>query len=99
MKTSQFAVHPIYPMLLGPLGDTAADAGYDILLLSTPSDKDIGRLADAVNRRRVDGLVLPAAGPNDRIVKELSGLRFPTVIIGHREKGPLPWVGSTHDIA
>jgi LacI family transcriptional regulator len=99
MQTSQFAVHPIYPMLLGALGDAAADAGYDILLLSIPSAKELGRLADAVNRRRVDGVVLPAASPNDPVISELSGLKFPTVIIGHREKGTMPWVDSTHDIA
>lgn len=100
LPASQFAMHPVYPTLLGALGDVAAEAGYDILLLSIPSPKQIGRLTDAVNRHRVDGIVLPAAGPNDPFVKELSRLEFPTVIIGHREKSSrIPWVDSAHDVA
>jgi LacI family transcriptional regulator len=100
MHTSQLAVHPVYPILLGALGDAAADSGYDILLLSIPSLKEVSRLTDAVNRRRVDGIVLPAAGPDDPFIKELSNLKFPTVIIGHREKsGRMPWVDSAHDVA
>jgi LacI family transcriptional regulator len=87
-------------MLLGALGDAAAESGYDILLLSIPSMREISRLTDAVKRRRVDGIVLPAAGPNDPFIKELSNLKFPTVIIGHRERsGGMPWVDSAHDVA
>lgn len=100
LPASQFAMHPVYPMLLGALGDAAAESGYDILLLSIPSAEQIGRLTDAVNRGRVDGIVLPAAGPNDPFIKELSDLKFPTVVIGHREKSSgIPWVDSAHDVA
>ena len=100
LQASQFAMHPVYPTLLGALGDAAAESGYDILLLSIPSTNEIGRLTDAVNKRRVDGIVLPAAGPNDPFLRALSDLKFPTVIIGHREKaGGTPWVDSAHDVA
>jgi len=97
---SEFVMKPVYPALLGGLGDAAEGAGYDILLLTIPTADELGRLTDAVQRHRVDGIVLPAAGPQDPLVKRMIELKFPTVIIGHRGRsGGIPWVDAAHDVA
>ncbi|HVX47713.1 MAG TPA: LacI family DNA-binding transcriptional regulator [Mycobacteriales bacterium] len=95
---SQLVTRPVYPALLGGLGDAAEESGYDILLLTIPDTRNIRRLEDAVSQQRIDGVVLPAAGPRDPMVKRLTQLGFPTVVIGHRATG-LPWVDSAHDVA
>lgn len=91
---------PVHMGLLSGLGDAAELAGYDLLLLNIASSKAISRLTDAVQRRRVDGVVLPAAGPNDQLLRSLAGLDFPIVVIGHRTRAPgIPWADSSHDVA
>jgi LacI family transcriptional regulator len=97
---SEFVMRPVYPGLLGGLGDGAEQAGYDLMLLSVPSVQHLSRLTAAINRRRVDGIVLPAAGRDDPSLRELARLGFPTVVIGHRGRaGNIPWVDSSHDQA
>jgi LacI family transcriptional regulator len=97
---SEFVMNPVYPALLGSIGDAAEIAGYEILLLSVPSFDEMARLSDPVHRRRVDGVVLPAAGPGDPLIREVVALGVPAVVIGHRGRaGRLPWVDSSHDVA
>jgi LacI family transcriptional regulator len=97
---SEFVMNPVYPALVGSVGDEAEGAGYDILLLSVPNADQVGRMTDAVRRGRVDGVVLPAAGPRDPSVREIAKLGFPAVVIGHRSRARgIPWVDSTHDVA
>jgi LacI family transcriptional regulator len=97
---SEFVTRPVYPALLGGLGDAAESAGYDLMLISVPGADQVSRLTSATNRRRVDGIVLPAAGPRDPSLRELAGLGFPTVVIGHRGRaGNVPWVDASHDQA
>ena len=97
---SEFVMEPVYPALLGGLGDAAEAAGYDLMLLSVPGAGHVDRLTAAINRRRVDGIVLPAAGRGDPSVRALAALRFPAVVIGHRGRtGGIPWVDSSHDKA
>jgi LacI family transcriptional regulator len=97
---SEFVMKPAYPALLGGLGDAAEEAGYDILLLTIPTADALGRLTDAVQQHRVDGIVLPAAGPQDPLVKRMIELKYPSVIIGHRGRsGGIPWVDASHDVA
>jgi LacI family transcriptional regulator len=97
---SEFVTRPAYPALLGGLGDAAESAGYDLMLISVPSTDQVGRLTAAINRRRVDGIVLPAAGRHDPSLRELATLGFPTVVIGHRGRaGGIPWVDASHDRA
>jgi LacI family transcriptional regulator len=99
-RASELVTRPVYPALLGGLGDAAESAGYDLMLLSVPGARQVGRLTAAVDRRRVDGIVLPAAGRGDPSVRELARLGFPAVVIGHRGRtGNLPWVDSSHDVA
>jgi LacI family transcriptional regulator len=99
-RASELETRPDIPALLGSIGDTAARSGYDILLISVPSAAEVGRIANAVSRQRIDGLVLPAAGPRDPSVREVVDLGFPAVIIGHRGRaGGLPWVDASHDSA
>jgi LacI family transcriptional regulator len=97
---SEFVMKPVYPALLGGLGDAAETAGYDLLLLSVPDAGEVHRLTAAINRRRVDGIVLPAAGRGDPSVRALAALGFPAVVIGHRGRARnIPWVDSSHDQA
>jgi LacI family transcriptional regulator len=97
---SEFVMKPVYPALLGGLGDAAETAGYDLLLLSVPDAGQVDRLTAAISRRRVDGIVLPAASRGDPSVRALAAARFPAVVIGHRGRaGNIPWVDSSHDQA
>jgi LacI family transcriptional regulator len=91
---------PVHVGLLSGFGDVAEAGGYDLLLLNIASSKAISRLTDAVQRGRVDGVVLPAAAPNDQLLRALTGLDFPTVVIGHRTRATgVPWADSSHDVA
>jgi LacI family transcriptional regulator len=99
LHASEVVMHPIYPALLGALGDAAEQAGYDILLL-TMSGRQPAHVRDTVLRRRVDGVVMPAAGARDPMLRQLTGLGAPVVLIGHRSRLPtVGWVDCTHDAA
>lgn len=98
--TSELVLHPIYPLLLGALGDAAEAAGYDVMLLNVSSPENVGRLLDVISRRRVDGVVLPASGAHDPLVRKLLPLGTPVVVIGHRVRADgVGWVDSSHDVA
>ncbi len=99
LHASEVVMHPIYPELLGALGDAAEQAGYDVLLLTMSGDQS-AHVRDTVARRRVDGIVMPAAGPRDPLLRRLTGLGAPVVLIGHRTRLPgVGWVDCTHDRA
>jgi LacI family transcriptional regulator len=99
LHASEVVMHPVYPALLGALGDAAERAGYDILLLTMSSQK-VAHVVDTVVRRRVDGVVLPAAGSRDPLIKQLTAIGAPTVLIGHRSTlSSVGWVDCTHDDA
>jgi LacI family transcriptional regulator len=99
LHASEVVMHPVYPALLGALGDAAEQAGYDLLLL-TMSDRQSAHVRDTVVRRRVDGVVMPAAGARDPLLRRLTGLGAPVVLIGHRSRLPdVGWVDCTHDVA
>ncbi|MFF5293996.1 LacI family DNA-binding transcriptional regulator [Paractinoplanes globisporus] len=99
LHASEVVMHPIYPELLGALGDAAERAGYDILLLTMSRDQP-AHVRDTVVRRRVDGVVMPAAGPRDPLLRQLTDLGAPVVLIGHRSRLPsVGWVDCTHDTA
>jgi LacI family transcriptional regulator len=100
LHVSAVVMHPVYPALLGALCDAAEGSGYDVMLLTVSSPDRVGHLIDAVLRRRVDGVVLPAAGPRDRLIHELRAVGAPTVVIGHRTTvDGVGWVDCTHDKA
>jgi LacI family transcriptional regulator len=100
LHPSEVVMHPVYPALLGALGDAAEDFGYDVMLLTVSSPDRIDHLLDTVTRRRVDGVILPAAGARDPLVRELTRVGAPTVLIGHRSTAAdVGWVDCTHDQA
>jgi LacI family transcriptional regulator len=88
----------VYPALLGSIADTAQQAGYDLMLISMPVAEGVGRVTSAVRRHRIDGVILPAAGRHDALLRSVLGLDVPAVVIGHRSS-TLPWVDSSHDQA
>jgi LacI family transcriptional regulator len=100
LHASEVVMHPIYPALLAGLGDAAEERAYDLMLLSASSLESVEHLRDTIRRRRVDGVVLPAAGPRDRLLHDVLTSGVPTVLIGHRDRHPqVGWVDSTHDAA
>lgn len=100
LHASEVVMHPVYPALLGAFCDSAESAEYDVMLLTVPSPDRIGHLIDAVQRRKVDGVVLPAAGPRDPLVHAMAKIGTPTVVMGQRSRVPgVCWVDCTHDRA
>jgi LacI family transcriptional regulator len=97
-EISQVILHPVYPALLGAIGDAAAERGHAVLLATTSGH--LTQTVDVLTRHGVDGVVLPAAGPDDPLLPALAQLRTPTVLIGHRSDDALfRWVDSDHDAA
>jgi len=100
VEMSQIVIHPVYPQLLAAIGDAANEHGHAVLLATTPSHDKIDQMVDVLARHRVEGVILPAAGPDDPLIQALAGLEAPTVLIGHRSEDPrLRWVDSDHDVA
>jgi LacI family transcriptional regulator len=91
-------LHPVYPALLGAIGDAAAERGYAVLLASTSGH--LSQAIEVLSRHRVHGVILPAAGPDDPLLPALAELGAATVLIGHRrEDMQFRWVDSDHDVA
>lgn len=100
LQASEMVLHHTYPELLGAIGDAADAAGHDLLLISITSPDRLDRAVDALVRRRVDGVVLPAAGPRDGVRAALVRAGIPCVTIGHRATAAGSWwVDTTHDLA
>jgi LacI family transcriptional regulator len=100
VEISQIVLHPIYPALLGAIGDAAAERGHAVLLATTSSGGQLSQTIDVLTRHRVDGVVLPAAGPDDPLIPALADLEAYTVLIGHRtDNARMRWVDSDHDVA
>jgi LacI family transcriptional regulator len=100
LHVSEVVMHPIYPALLGALGDAAEMAGYDVMLHAVSSPERADHLLDRVRHRRLDGVVLPAAGTRDPLIRLLGEADVPTVLIGHRSRSrAVAWVDCTHDLA
>jgi LacI family transcriptional regulator len=93
-------MHPVYPELLGAISDAAQEAGYDVMLFTTKATSSVEHIIDAVRRKRVDGLVLPAASSRDLMIGSVLERHIPTVLVGHRQRGErLTWVDCDHDVA
>ncbi|TDV43127.1 LacI family DNA-binding transcriptional regulator [Actinophytocola oryzae] len=100
LQVSEVVIHPVYPELLGAISDPAQRAGYDVSLFTTTAAEQVEHIADAFKRRRVDGLILPAAGGDDPLIQRVVAEGVPTVLIGHRQQGPrMSWVDCSHDDA
>jgi LacI family transcriptional regulator len=93
-------MHPVYPELLGAISDAAQASGYDVSLFTTTAAEQVEHIVDAFKRKRVDGLILPAASSDDPLIQRVVDERIPTVLIGHRQKADrMTWVDCTHDDA
>jgi LacI family transcriptional regulator len=100
LQVSEVVMHPVYPELLGAISDAAQDAGYDVILFTTSASRGVEHVLESVKRKRVDGLILPAANSDDPLVARLQAGRIPTVLVGHRQSGDrLTWADCTHDAA
>jgi LacI family transcriptional regulator len=98
VEISQVVLHPVYPALLGAIGDAAAERGHAVLLATTSGH--LAQTVDVLRRHSVDGVILPAAGPDDPMLPALAEIDTATVLIGHRsEEHQFRWVDSDHDVA
>lgn len=97
---SEVVLHPVYPELIGTLGDAAEAAGYDLLLLTASTQERLSHVVDSAAQGRIDGVVLPAAGARDPIVAAIARIGLPHVLVGHRSaRHDGGWVDCTHDKA
>jgi LacI family transcriptional regulator len=100
LQASEVVIHPVYPELLGALGDAAQELDYDVMMFTVSSPDRIGHVIESIEGKRVDGLVLPAAGSRDPLVRRLGAYDIPYVLIGHRSRSDkVGWVDCTHDDA
>jgi LacI family transcriptional regulator len=100
LQVSEVVMHPVYPELLGAISDAALTAGYDVSLFTTTGQEGVEHIIDAFKRKRVDGLVLPAASGDDALIQRVIEEGIPTVLVGHRqESARMSWVDCTHDDA
>ena len=100
LQVSEVVMHPVYPELLGAISDAALTAGYDVSLFTTTGREGVEHIIDAFKRKRVDGLVLPAASGDDALIQRVIEEGIPTVLVGHRqESARMSWVDCTHDDA
>ncbi|MFD9901636.1 LacI family DNA-binding transcriptional regulator [Mesorhizobium sp. NPDC059054] len=95
---SELVMHPVFPELLGAVGDVVGEADYSLMLLSVPADYRNGRVLAEVTRGRLDGLILTDVRVGDDLLDQLVERRFPAVVVGHRDDRVL-WVDCDHDQA
>ncbi|MCU1558537.1 MAG: HTH-type transcriptional regulator celR [Microbacteriaceae bacterium] len=100
LQVSEVVMHPVYPELLGSISDAALASGYDVSLFTTTAEERVEHIVDAFKRKRVDGLILPAASSDDALIQRVVDEGIPTVLVGHRqESARMTWVDCTHDQA
>lgn len=95
---SELVMHPVFPELLGAIGDVVGAADYSLVLLSVPASGRNERLLAEVGRGRLDGLILPDVRAGDDLLDQLVERNFPTVVVGHRDERVV-WVDCDHDQA
>lgn len=98
---SELFSHPIYPELMGAIGDALTELGYMLTLITVPaSEERRDRLLREISLGRLDGVILPDVRANDDLLKDLIEHATPAVVIGHREAGGrIAWVDCDHDQA
>ena len=77
--------NPYYPQLARGVQDAAAAAGYWVFLCNsdrTPENEV--RLLEALEERRVDGVILDAGGPDAALLAALQRTAVPVVLVGSR---------------
>jgi LacI family transcriptional regulator len=98
IRPSELVIHPVFPQILGAVGDAASEAGYSLSLISVPEASRDDRVLSEISRGRIDGVLLPDVRRGDRLVDALIERDFPTVVIGHRDDR-VAWVDGDHDEA
>jgi LacI family transcriptional regulator len=97
---SELFANPVYPELLGGIGDELAVAGYSLSVLTMSADSPYELLQRDIARGRVDGVILPAAREGDDLLELLIDADVPTVLVGHRAADPnAVWVDCDSDRA
>ena len=86
---------PLYLQVLAPIGQTLADAGYDLTLIaSAPGRDELKTYERIVEGRRADGLIVVRTRLNDPRVQYLTGRGTPFVTMGRcnfgRESEDIP---------
>jgi LacI family transcriptional regulator len=77
--------NPYYPQLARGVQDAAAAAGYWVFLCNSDrSPQNELRLLDALEQRRVDGVILDAGGPDEGLLTALRRAAVPVVLVGSR---------------
>ena len=77
--------NPYYPQVARGVQDAAAAAGYWVFLCNsdrTPQNEV--RLLEALEQRRVDGVILDAGGPDAALLAALHRAAVPVVLVGSR---------------
>jgi LacI family transcriptional regulator len=98
LLASELVIHPVFPELLGAVGDAAGDAGYSLSLVTAPERDRNDQVLDEVSRGRLDGVLLPDVRAGDDLIDQLAEREFPTVVVGHRAD-QVAWVDCDHDQA
>jgi LacI family transcriptional regulator len=77
--------NPYYPQLARGVQDAAAAAGYWVFLCNSDrSPQNEVRLLEALEERRVDGVILDAGGPDATLLAALHRAAVPVVLAGSR---------------
>src|SRR5687768_10344937 len=77
--------NPYYPQVARGVQDAAAEAGYWVFLCNSDrSAQNEVRLLEALEQRRVDGVILDAGGPDEALLAALHRAVVPVVLVGSR---------------
>src|SRR5688572_11566978 len=77
--------NPYYPQLARGVQDAAAAGGYWVFLCNSDrSPQNEVRLLEALEQRRVDGVILDAGGPDAALLTALHRAAVPVVLAGSR---------------
>jgi len=99
-KASELFAHPIFPELLGAIGDALTSAGYTLTLITGVSPERNQRILREAAEGRIDGVILPDLHLGDTLVDDLLAQDTPTVVIGHREQhANVVWIDCDNDNA
>jgi LacI family transcriptional regulator len=98
---SELFAHPIYPELIGAVGDALTEYGYMLTLITVPGNEErLDRVLREISLRRLDGVILPDVRASDPILDVLVTHDTPAVAVGHREAGGrIACVDCDHDQA
>ncbi len=75
--------HPYFSQLLEGINEVLDTCNYNLLLSTTPSEKDEAAAYDKIlKNRRVDGIILSSASVKDRTILRMVESGFPVVYLG-----------------